>query len=285
MQTSFESAFSSLDPRTALLVAGSLLLLLGLGLLAYVPLARALLRRVLPASGAPVAGWGFPHVVLAAVAVFVLLALSGLVVPRPATGSADRLLLDGLARMACALAAGAVLVVLLARRTSPDGVRALGITARGNARPIAVALAGYLPLLPGFLALGLAWTLVLVACGVEIEGQEVARGFLGMRKGYLPPAFALAVVVLPFFEELFFRAFLQPVLVGKLGAYAGVVATSFLFAALHGLQPFLPIFGLSLFLGAVMLRTGRLAASYVVHALHNGTMLAFVLVANSVTAG
>jgi membrane protease YdiL (CAAX protease family) len=86
----------------------------------------------------------------------------------------------------------------------------------------------------------------------------------------------LAVLVLPYFEELIFRGFLQPLLVQNLGDRGGVVATSAVFAALHGASPFLPIFGLSLILGGVMLRTQRLVGSFAVHALHNGLMLAYL---------
>ncbi len=45
-------------------------------------------------------------------------------------------------------------------------------------------------------------------------------------------------------------------------------------AALHGPSAFLPIFGLSLVLGAVMLRTQRLVAAWGIHALHNGIQVA-----------
>jgi membrane protease YdiL (CAAX protease family) len=60
------------------------------------------------------------------------------------------------------------------------------------------------------------------------------------------------------------------------------VLTSVLFAGLHGGSAFLPIFGLSLVLGALMLRTGRLASVAVVHALHNGAMLVLVFLAPEV---
>src|SRR5688500_13948984 len=103
METSVDSVFSSIPPRTALLVAACFLLALGLGALALLPLARAAVRRLLPAREAPVAGWGFAHVVLAALVVLALLALSGLLVPRPQEAAADLLLVDGLTRMACAL--------------------------------------------------------------------------------------------------------------------------------------------------------------------------------------
>ncbi len=43
----------------------------------------------------------------------------------------------------------------------------------------------------------------------------------------------LAVTIAPFFEELFFRGFLQPLLSRSFGVVAGVLLTAFLFGALH----------------------------------------------------
>ena len=64
--------------------------------------------------------------------------------------------------------------------------------------------------------------------------------------------------------------FLQPLLVSRLGALAGIALASATFATLHGLGPSVPIFVLSCILGVIMLRTQRLAASWTVHAVHNG---------------
>ena len=48
---------------------------------------------------------------------------------------------------------------------------------------------------------------------------------------------------------------------------------------LHDPSAFLPIFALSLLLGAIMLRTQRLLAVWVVHGLHNALSFSFVLLA------
>ncbi len=85
-----------------------------------------------------------------------------------------------------------------------------------------------------------------------------------------------AVGLQPLLEEIIFRGFLQPLFVQNFGAIGGIGATSFLFAAVHGGSAFLPIFLLSTMIGAVMLRTQRLTAAWLLHALNNGTMLALM---------
>jgi uncharacterized protein len=47
---------------------------------------------------------------------------------------------------------------------------------------------------------------------------------------------AIAVVLAPFFEELFFRGFIQPLLSRTLGTVAGILVTAALFGALHGFE-------------------------------------------------
>ena len=113
----------------------------------------------------------------------------------------------------------------------------------------------------------------LRAAGIEPEPQEIALQMLQLSGPALWGAAALAVLVMPLLEEILFRAFLQPLLVSALGVTGGVGATSVAFAALHGASAFLPIFTLSLVLGAVMLRTRRLSSAFCVHALHNGVTL------------
>ena len=82
----------------------------------------------------------------------------------------------------------------------------------------------------------------------------------------------LVILVLPFFEELIFRGFLQPLFVQNLGDRGGVFLASLVFAVLHGDSAFLPIFCLALLLGSLKLRTQSLASCFAVHALHNAVV-------------
>ncbi len=97
---------------------------------------------------------------------------------------------------------------------------------------------------------------------------EISRG----------PTFLLLAVLVglgaPVVEEAFFRGFMQPAAVRRLGAVGGVVVSSVVFAAVHfqALQfPALALFGLVL--GVLAHRTGRTGPSVVAHMTFNALTL------------
>jgi membrane protease YdiL (CAAX protease family) len=219
------------------------------------------------------ARWGFTHLAQVALA-FVATALALELAWRPAEGAgASVLLARGVALFlpACALA------VVLARRVEPEGARGLGLRPDRNLRAVGLGLAGYALLLPAILGVGWLWPWLLERLGGEWREQVVVTHFLAESGAALWAAIGLAVLVQPFLEELLFRGFLQPLLVQNFHDRPGVALTALAFAGLHGTSSFLPILALSLVLGAVQLRTQRLAAAWAVHATHNGLMLALVL--------
>jgi membrane protease YdiL (CAAX protease family) len=178
--------------------------------------------------------------------------------------------------MACALGAGAALVFAFARKLEPDGARAL-VFPRG--RGIEAAVAGwttYALFLPGLVGLMLAWSWILQRIDPSVGAQPALQMALELAPGERWPAVLLGVFVLPFFEELLFRAFLQPLLVQNLHDRPGIVLTALCFALLHGTAASVPIFAFALLLGGLMLRTQRLAAVWSVHALHNALVFATV---------
>jgi membrane protease YdiL (CAAX protease family) len=122
----------------------------------------------------------------------------------------------------------------------------------------------------------LAWSWILQRIDPSVGAQPALQLALELRPGERWPAVLLGVLVLPFFEELLFRAFLQPLLVQKLHARSGLALTALLFALLHGVAAGVPIFAFALLLGGLMLRTQRLAAVWSVHALHNALVFATV---------
>jgi membrane protease YdiL (CAAX protease family) len=168
------------------------------------------------------------------------------------------------------------LIFAIAERMDPSGWRALGFWRGGHARAALAALSAYGLALPGLIGIVPLWQAFLDRVGVGYEPQHIAELALALRGPALVAFLLMAVAIVPFFEELFFRGFLQPLLVQNLGDRGGVVVTSLIFAGLHGLSAGVPIFALSLVLGALMLRTQRLTASWLVHALHNGSMLALL---------
>jgi uncharacterized protein len=93
------------------------------------------------------------------------------------------------------------------------------------------------------------------------------------------------VTLAPLMEELFFRAFLYPVLARRLGISAAAVLTAFGFALLHGAQlmfawgPVLVIFLVGLVLTIVRAMRNSVAASLLIHIAYNGTISALMFVA------
>jgi len=250
-------------------LAGAALLAVGLAL---VPLGALALRRLAGPRAEPRARWGGTDV-LATAAVYVAGAqLAQVALPPP--GDAGLALL--LARAAAVDVAAAALAVALALRPAAGGPGALGLRRGANARAVAAGVALYALALPALLGLEGTWPWLLERLGGTWKRQQAQDAFALLEGRELWAAAFLAVALVPLLEELLFRGFLQPALVRGLGARGGVLATSILFALLHGSSAFLPLFGLSLVLGAVMLRTQRLAAPCVIHGLNNA--LAILLV-------
>jgi carbonic anhydrase/acetyltransferase-like protein (isoleucine patch superfamily)/membrane protease YdiL (CAAX protease family) len=238
--------------------------------LALAPVASALVRRIFPGRNVFFARWGFSHVALIVLLAFFLLAVGELLLGlgRDPEEHVHPLRELGLTAAILGVCCGAV--AWLAIRKDPSGVRCLGLWPGRNLRGVAAGIAGYGMMLPGILGVGIAWPFLLARLGVAVEPQVVLQHVRLLDSSERPIAILLGVAVMPLFEEILFRAFLQPLLVQNLSEKLGVVLTSIVFAALHGTSAFLPIFALSLVLGGIMLRTQRLLASWSVHALHNG---------------
>jgi membrane protease YdiL (CAAX protease family) len=257
-------------PPSALAQVGAVALASTLALL---PVAWLGVRRLVPQRNVVFARWGFSHVGLA---ILLLVGGSWLAsVVWPADESLQRALWISAAGMATAVAG----IVFWSRKLDPDGVKSLGVRAGGNARAIAAALLLYAAAMPGILGLAQIWHWILQLGGRDPQLQEVAVRFAGLPPEDRLVPLVLGIAVVPLFEELLFRAFLQPLLVQNVREVAGVALTSAIFASLHGIDVFLPLFALSCVLGAVMLRTQRLAAVWVLHALNNAIMFAILIAA------
>jgi uncharacterized protein len=94
-------------------------------------------------------------------------------------------------------------------------------------------------------------------------------------------AWALSIfgtVVAPLMEELFFRGFLYPVLVRRVGTAAGVILTSLSFALIHAPQlgrawgPVLVIFLVGLTLTIARAATKSVATGFLIHVAYNTTL-------------
>lgn len=260
------------------------LLLVGLVLLACtlaaLPLTIFLVRALAPRGERVVAGWGWREFAAVIASAFLLLVVAGQVLhsgaqPQEDASAATDVSLEMIA-MAVVLGLVGALTIVIARRTTSGGARALGLTGARLGRSVAGGVLGYVLCAPGLLGITLLWTALLHAFGVADVEQPIARELAQLGAADRPLAFALGVLVMPFCEELLFRGFLQASFERTTRPLVAVVITSMLFAALHGLAASVPIFALSLVLGGVLLRTRSLYAAWAVHALHNGLMFAFL---------
>lgn len=243
--------------------------------LALAPLAVVVVRKLFPGRNVFFARWGFSHVaIVVALAVALFLALSFLDPQLEGLAPSTRTIVE-LGLRTAVLGACCVAVVVFARRLDPSGVLSLGLWPGRNLGAALAGLAGYGIVLPGIIGLGLLWPWILRALGAEAELDPLREQLRNLDGGERAIAILLAVAVAPLLEEILFRAFLQPLLVQNLSDRLGIVVASFVFAALHGSNAIVPIFALSLLLGAIMLRTQRLFAVWIVHATHNA--LVFLL--------
>jgi membrane protease YdiL (CAAX protease family) len=214
--------------------------------------------------------WGF--VQIAAVLAWIIFFSLAMHAVLPADG--ETALVGILVRSALLLGTSALIILLIAIVRDPRGLAALGLRGGRTLRSAIAAWFAYVANVPGLIGLALLSGWLLDRMGIDRGAQSVLVKFLELDAADVPLALVLGVAVMPFLEELAFRAFLQPVLVRRLGSKLGIVATSLVFGGLHGAGAFLPIFGLSVLLGVVMLRTERLVACWAVHALHNGVVFA-----------
>lgn len=266
-------ALQALDALTP--AAGGLLgVLLVLSGAALWPLASFALRRLHPGRNVVFARHGFSHVAVVALVVVAGLFAGGVLAQllRERAGMPE--LLASLVAGSFAFACGAAWIVRTQVRLDPDGWRALGLRPGANhATAVVGGLGAWFAALPAIFGLGLVWQALAAAFELGDPLQPVARMFLELPAGERAGPLVFAIVVMPFLEEVLFRAFLQPLLVQNLRERAGVAATAIVFGALHGPTAFLQVTGLAIVLGAVMLRTQSLVAVWAMHAAHNGLML------------
>ncbi|MCH2106995.1 MAG: CPBP family intramembrane metalloprotease [Planctomycetes bacterium] len=254
------------DAQVALV--GGLLLFVGLGL---IPLGRLLGERLFPAPRVLFVRWGFTHIIAVTL---MWLVSSVLAVNMIGSDSVMRSLSAGV--LAFAITGAAVYAV--ARKTEPAPSSSLGLSDASNSRDMTLGLGLYLLFLPAIFGAGLVSPWLVERLGGVAEGQEVLLGIGSLEGDELVFAVMIAAIVMPFFEELLFRGFVQPLLVQNFRETGGVVLTAAFFAYIHpGWVPFLPIFCLSLVLGALYLRTRSLRAVVLVHGLHNALVLSLFL--------
>ncbi len=175
------------------------------------------------------------------------------------------------------------LILPLARYHFARGLRGFGLDLRTVGRDLGGAFVKLLGVWP----LVLATIVLTTAAGRIVSGQDfempqheelqVMTEFPGLALRVL--IVVLAVVIAPLLEETLFRGLLQSVIRSYSGRpWLAIIATSILFAAVHGDQWHWPaLFVLALGLGYAYEKSGSLFQPIFMHALFNGTVIASAL--------
>jgi membrane protease YdiL (CAAX protease family) len=131
----------------------------------------------------------------------------------------------------------------------------------------------------GFVGIGVALAIFVPVISSHLpvpKSLPIDQMFQSAADAYAMMIFGVAIA--PLMEELFFRGFLYPVLVRRLGAVAAVIVTAALFALIHSSQlgrswsALLIIFIVGLVLTITRALRKSVAASWLVHMAYNGTL-------------
>lgn len=146
-------------------------------------------------------------------------------------------------------------------------LRDLGLHAERLPQAIVAALAAFLILQPTLYLIEAAQLRLLHEMPLHNTLQTL---LISTSKPVLLVSILGAVVAAPIVEELFFRAFLQPVLQQWFGPWRGLLLCALFFAIVHRhLYVIIPLFALGVALGYVYNRTRSLVAPIVLHMMCN----------------
>jgi len=161
-----------------------------------------------------------------------------------------------------------------AREAGTWRVLGLGPPDTGTTTNALLAWLGCLPLLYG-LSLVSPW--LYEQAGVPWAPQAHGEGIAALAGPQLWVACALAAVVVPCFEELVFRGWLQQGLARLAHPRIGIGLTALLFTLNHDQGVWLPIGVLAVLLGVVRERTQSLWPCLAIHVAHNGLQVALLV--------
>ncbi len=157
--------------------------------------------------------------------------------------------------------------------------RMFGLTAARMVIGLGRGLRGYVIAFPW--VVGLLWAVALLAQRLGIEPSVEAIHellFVETRGPVVIVTLALACVIGPIAEELFFRGLVFSSLRRRVSRPAAMLISGALFSALHtNLIGFLPILALGWVLADLYERTGSLAAPIAVHIVHNTLLISLAM--------
>ena len=186
--------------------------------------------------------------------------------------SAQGRVVAGLAFQAGAIAGA----IAIAKRAFRAGLQSgLGLTLGRLGRDTMAGLLGYLVIMP------IVYMMLRVGETFLPEKRHSMLDALGLlHDGWFWLVVVSAVVLAPVAEEIFFRGLVQTWLRRHMSAWGALLVTSAAFALMHTSeepQTVPALFTLSVALGYVYERTGRLWGSIVLHAVFNGLNIVMFL--------
>lgn len=137
----------------------------------------------------------------------------------------------------------------------------------------------YLITLPLIILAGFITNQISNFYGLTPETQDVVKWLLEEKSIFILVCLIFfGTIIAPIIEEIIFRGFLQSALKNYFGERYAILTSAFLFAAVHmDMFVFLQIFILGMLLGYLYEKTKTLAASVIVHILHNSLTMIFLL--------
>lgn len=225
----------SLSPDVA---AGAVL---AAGAIASGPLAIRAAFRMRPGRNVFFASWGFGQALVGLIVAVVAGLVAGHFLPPEYAGLATPI----------GLAGGCVVALASARRAQRAPWAALGLSQPALA-PSSLVVGPALAVLALPAGIGAA---LLTGTWAGGEGPLRAEVLASASTGIDPVWWLTFLLFAPLVAELWFRGFLQPLLVQNFSERGGLVLSAVLFASLHGTADFLPMLALGLALALAKLRT------------------------------
>jgi len=160
-----------------------------------------------------------------------------------------------------------------------QSISALGLSLVNVSNNVKQGIIKYLITLPLIMLAGFVINLISNYYGVNPEMQDVVKWILEEKSLFiLISLLFFGIIIAPLIEEIIFRGFLQSALKNYFGERYAVLVSASLFAAVHmDIFAFFQILILGILLGYLYEKTQTLAASVVVHILHNSLTLVFLL--------
>ncbi|HDL64115.1 MAG TPA: CPBP family intramembrane metalloprotease [Proteobacteria bacterium] len=171
------------------------------------------------------------------------------------------------------------IVVDTPREKQSSPMELMGISPAGWGISLRQALRGYILFFPSLIVLMVISLLATKIIGLPYQPHPLVQPLLEAgESSLLWPLFAVAILIGPLAEELFFRGLFFPALKSKMSVSAAVISSAALFATLHlNWAGWLPIFGLGILLAYSYQKTGDLLVPIFIHAIHNSLFLTFTV--------